>query len=208
MVRGVSGFESQPSHFVERYRLILIIALGESIVAIGVGVNASGPALSPNDIIAAVSGILLVFALWWLYYDDVVLAAERRLASATGGERAALAGDPYSDLHLPMVAGIIFVALGIEQTLAHVGEPLAMIPAVSLDGGGALYLICHNLFRLRDTGTVSVPRFVGAAGAGLVIPLAMSVSALPSLFVLMLLFVGLPAVETAQSDFRTAVRRA
>jgi low temperature requirement protein LtrA len=206
LVRGVSGFSIQASHFVERYRLILIIALGESIVAIGVGVNAGGLALTPNVIVAALSGILLVFALWWLYFDYVVLAAERRLVSATGSERAALARDSYSYLHLPMVAGIIFTALGIEQTLVHVGEPLGVIPAVALGGGGVLYLIGHNLFRLRDTGTVSVPRFVVAAGACLTIPLSMRVSALVSLSALMVLFVGLSGFETASSEFRQTVR--
>jgi low temperature requirement protein LtrA len=206
LVRGVSGFSIQASHFVERYRLILIIALGESIVAIGVGVNAGNLALTPTVIVAALSGILLVFALWWLYFDYVVLAAERRLVSATGSERAALARDSYSYLHLPMVAGIIFTALGIEQTLAHVGEPFGAIPAVALGGGGALYLIGHNLFRFRDTGTLSVPRFVAAAGACLIIPLSMRVSALVSLSALMVLFVGLSGFETARSEFRQTVR--
>ncbi|MDG5778758.1 low temperature requirement protein A [Haloarculaceae archaeon H-GB1-1] len=206
LVRGVSGFKIQASHFVERYRLILIIALGESIVAIGVGVNASGLALTTNVIFAAISGILLVFALWWLYFDYVVLAAERRLVSATSAERAALARDSYSYLHFPMVAGIIFIALGIEQTLAHVGESLTVIPAVALGGGGALYLIGHNLFRLRDTGTVSIPRFVVAAGACLIIPLSMYVSALVSLSALMALFVGLSGFETVRSEFRQAIR--
>lgn len=206
LVRGVSGFKIQASHFVERYRLILIIALGESIVAIGVGVNAGDLALTPNVIVAALSGILLVFALWWLYFDYVVLAAERRLVSATGSERAVLARDSYSYLHLPMVAGIIFTALGIEQTLAHVGEPLGTIPAVALGGGGALYLIGHNLFRFRDTGTISVPRFVVAGGACLIIPFSMRVSALVSLFALMVLFVGLSGFETVRSEFRQTVR--
>jgi low temperature requirement protein LtrA len=206
LVRGVSGFEIRPSHFVERYRLILIIALGESVVAIGVGVDAGDLALTPTVVAAALSGILLVFALWWLYFDYVVLAAERRLVSATGAERAALARDSYSYLHLPMVAGIVFVALGIEQTIAHVGEPLALVPAVALGGGGALYLIGHNLFRLRDTGTVSVPRFVVAAGACLVIPLSMAVPALVALSALSVLYVGLSGFETVRSDFRRAVR--
>ena len=70
-----------------------------------------------------------------------------------GERRARLALDSCSYLHLPMVAGIIFSALGIEQTLAHVGEPLGTIPAVALSGGVALYLLGHNGFRLREEGT-------------------------------------------------------
>ncbi len=96
-------------------------------------------------------GIALAAALWWAYFDLVMLTAERRLSAAQGEERARLARDCYSYLHLPMVAGIIFAALGTEQTLAHVGEPLGTIPAVALCGGVALYLLAHNAFRLRVT---------------------------------------------------------
>jgi low temperature requirement protein LtrA len=206
LVRGVSGFTIQAGHFVERHRLILIIALGESIVAIGIGVDSGGLPLSPAVVGAALSGIVLVIALWWLYFDYVVLAAERRLASATGEARAALARDSYSYLHLPMVAGIIFVALGIEQTLAHIGEPLGPVPAVALGGGSALYLLGHVLFRLRDTGTVSMLRLAVAGGACLVVPIATQLAAPLPLAVLVVLFVGLAGVETARSEFRRTVR--
>ena len=207
LVRGVSGFTIQASHFVERHQLILIIALGESLVAIGIGVNSADLPLTPTVVFAALSGILLVIALWWLYFDYVVLAAERRLAAATGTARATLGRDSYSYLHLPMVAGIIFVALGIEQTLAHVDDTLGVIPAITLGGGGALYLIGHNLFRLRDTGTISYPRVVVAGGACLVVPLATRVSALLALTVLSVLFVGLASFETARSELRQAIRK-
>src|ERR671912_2606451 len=113
LVRGVSGFQVHAEHFVERYGLIVIIALGESIVAIGVG--ASGLAIGAGVIVAAVVGIALAAALWWAYFDLVVLYAERRLSAARGDERAWLARDSYSYLHLPMVAGAIFFALVIKQ---------------------------------------------------------------------------------------------
>jgi low temperature requirement protein LtrA len=139
-VRGVSGFRVHAGHFVERHGLIIIIALGESIVAIGVG--ASGLALGAGIVVGAMLGIALAAALWWAYFDLVVLFAERRL------------------LHLLMVAGIIFVALGVKKSIADVGDPLGTIPAVALYGGVALYLLGHNAFRLRDSGSVSVPRLV------------------------------------------------
>src|SRR3712207_3436504 len=120
-VRGVSGFRVHAEHFVERYGLIVIIALGESIVAIGVG--ASGLAIGVGVVVAAVLGITLAAALWWAYFDLVMLVAGRRLSAAKGEERARLARDSYSYLHLPMVAGIVLVALGIKKTLAHVGDP-------------------------------------------------------------------------------------
>ena len=160
-VRGVSGFRIHPAHLAERHGLIVIIALGESIVAVGVGVSAL--ALGAGVIVAVVLGIALAAALWWAYFDLVMLTAERRLTEARGEERARLALDSYSYLHLPMVAGIIFSAFGIEQTLAHVGEPLGTIPAVALCGGVALYLLGHNAFRLRYEGSLSVSQVGGGA---------------------------------------------
>jgi low temperature requirement protein LtrA len=158
LVRGVLGFRVHAGHFVERHGLIVIIALGESIVAIGVG--ASGLAIGAGIVAAAVFGIALAAALWWAYFDLVMLVAERRLSAAKGEERARLARDSYSYLHLPVVAGIVLVALGIKKTLAHVGDRLETIPAVALCGGIALYLLGHNAFRLRDVGSVNVPTAV------------------------------------------------
>jgi low temperature requirement protein LtrA len=183
----------------------VIKALGESIVAVGVGV--SGLALGAGVIVAVVLGIALAAALWWAYFDLVMLSAERRLSGVQGEERARLARDSYSLLHLPMVAGIIFVALGIEQTFAHVGDPLGKIPAVALCGGVALYLLGHNAFRLRDEGSVSVPRLVVAVLCCVLIPVVVSLPSLITLAVLALLLCGLAAFETASSrEFRRELR--
>ena len=181
-VRGLSGFRIHPRHFAERHGLVVIMALGESIVAVGVG--ASGVALGPAVLVAVVLGIALAAALWWAYFDLAMLTAERRLFAARGEERARLARDSYTYLHLPMVAGIIFAALGIEQTLAHVGDPLGTIPAVALCGGVALYLLGHNAFRLRDEGSVSVPRLVVAVVCLALIAVAVSVPSIITLAVL------------------------
>jgi low temperature requirement protein LtrA len=173
LVRGVGGFSVHAGHFVERHGLIIIIALGESIVAIGVG--AAGLELNVGVVLAAVLGVVLAAGLWWAYFDQVALAAERRLIRAQGQERAALARDFYSYLHLPMVVGIVLVALGIKKTLAHLGDPLGTIPAVALCGGVALYLLGHNAFRLRDVGSLSVPRLVAAAASLILVPVALRV---------------------------------
>jgi low temperature requirement protein LtrA len=205
LVRGVSGFRVHAGHFVERYGLIVIIALGESIVAIGVG--ASGLELGAGVVVAAVLGIALAAALWWAYFDLLMLVAERRLTAAKGEERARLARDAYSYLHLPMVAGIIFVALGIKQTLAHVGDPLGTIPAVALCGGVALYLLGHNAFRLRDVGSVSVPRLVVTVFCCALIPVAVSIPSLITLAILAGLLCALAAFETMRSrEFRRELR--
>jgi low temperature requirement protein LtrA len=204
-VGGVSGFRVHAGHFVERHSLVIIIALGESIVAVGVGV--SGLAIGAGIIVAAVLGVALAAGLWWVYFDLVMLAAERRLSRAKGGERARLARDSYSYLHLPMVAGIIFVALGVKKTLAHVGDPLAIVPAVALCGGVALYLLGHNAFRLRDVGSVSVPRMVVTVLCCALIPVAVSVPSLITLAFLAGLMCALAAFETIRSrEFRRVLR--
>ena len=106
-----------------------------------------------------------------------------------------------------MVAGIIFSAFGIEQTLAHVGDPLGTIPAVALCGGVALYLLGHNAFRLRYEGSVSVPRLVVAVVCLALIPVGVTVSSLVTLAVLVLVLCGLAAFETATSrEFRRELR--
>jgi low temperature requirement protein LtrA len=182
LVGGVGGFRVHAGHFAERFALIIIIASGESIVSIGVG--ASGLALGAGVVLASVLGVALAAALWWAYFDLVMLVAERRLFAAKGAERARLARDAYPYLHLPMVAGIIFVALGTKQTMAHVGDPLGTIPAVALCGGVALYLLGHNAFRLREVGSVSVARVVVTVLCCALIPMAVSI---PSVVVLAIL---------------------
>jgi low temperature requirement protein LtrA len=152
-------------------------------------------------------GIALAAALWWAYFDLVMLSAERRLSVARGEERVRLARDSYSYLHLPMVAGIIFVALGIKQTLAHVEDPLGTIPAVALCGGVALYFLGHNAFRLRDVGNVSVPRVAVAILCCALIPVAVSVSSLLTLTILAGLLCALATYETTRyREFRRKVR--
>jgi len=193
-VFGVLGFKIHAGHFVERHGLIIIIALGESIVAIGVGASEVG--LGAGVILASLLGVAVAASLWWAYFDYVVLLAERRLSGARGHERARLARDSYSYLHLPMLAGIVFVALGVKKTLAHIGDPLGTIPAVALCGGVALYLLGHNAFRLRDAGSVSVLRLVVAALSCALIPVGTQVPAILTLGTLAALLVAFVAAET------------
>jgi low temperature requirement protein LtrA len=147
LVGHMRGWRVSPEHFVERHGLVVIIALGESIVAIGVG--AAGLPLDAGLIVAALLGIAVVAAIWWSYFDWVVFVAQARLTEATGAARAALARDLYSYLHLPMVAGIVLFALGLKTTLADVEGSLPPIPALGLCGGVALYLLAHIALRLR-----------------------------------------------------------
>jgi low temperature requirement protein LtrA len=140
------GWRISPAHFAERHHLVVIIALGESIVAIGIG--AAGGPLDAGVVAAAVLGIAVVAALWWAYFDVYAVMAERALAEARDSARMRIARDYYTYLHLPMIAGIVLFALGLKKTLEDVDEPLATVPAVALCGGLGLYFLTHVVFRL------------------------------------------------------------
>jgi low temperature requirement protein LtrA len=158
---GAEGWRLVPGHFAERHGAIVIIALGESIVAIGAGASVG---VGAGVVAAAVLGVVVAAALWWLYFDVVAIVAARRLAKAAEGrERNEIARDSYSYLHLPMVAGIALVALGLKRTLAHVEDPLGLVPAAAMLGGGALYLLAHIAFRWRNIHRFAGQRLVCAA---------------------------------------------
>jgi low temperature requirement protein LtrA len=179
VVIGVGrGWRVAPEHFAERHALIILIALGESIIAIGVG---AGFELDTGVIVAAALGIVVVSALWWLYFDVAAIFARRRLMQAMGLELHRLALHAYSYLHLPMVAGIVLFALGLKTTVGHVGEALDIVPAVALCGGAALYLVGHIAFLFRTTGRVFRRRTVGAAVLLALVPAAVAVPALAAL---------------------------
>ena len=172
---GAAGWRIAPAHFAERHGLIVIIALGESIVAIGVGVG--GELTFGQGAVAAV-GVGLAAAMWWLYFDVVALVAARRLERAeTGRVQNEMARDSYSYLHFPMVAGIILVALGLKKTLGHVGDPLHVEPAFALLGGLALYLLAHVAFRYRHIRTLNRRRALLAVVLVALIPVATNVAA-------------------------------
>ncbi len=165
LLAGPRGWRVHAGHFVERHGLIIIIALGEAIVSIGVG--ATGLALHPHVLGAAFLAVVIAGALWWAYFDLVALEAELRLSRAQHAAQVALARDAYTYLHLPMVAGIVFLALGVKKSIAHADHALTLVPALALYGGVALYFAGHVLFRLRSLGSLSRPRLlVMAASAG------------------------------------------
>jgi low temperature requirement protein LtrA len=179
VVIGVGrGWMVAAEHFAERHGLIILIALGESIIAIGAG---AGFELDTGVMVAAALGIVVVSALWWLYFDVAAIFAQRRLAQAKGLELHRLALHAYSYLHLPMVAGIVLFALGLKTTLGHVDEALDTVPAVGLCGGAGLYLIGLVAFLFRTTGRIFRRRTIGAALLVGLIPVAVAVPALAAL---------------------------
>jgi low temperature requirement protein LtrA len=185
---GAEGWKLVPGHFAERHGLIVIIALGESIVALGVGAKA---VLDAGIVIAAVLGMVVAAALWWVYFDVTAIVAERRLAQAAEGrERNELARDSYSYLHFPMVAGIALLAVGMKHTLADVSHSLTLVPAAALLGGAALYLLAHVAFRLRNVHTLSGRRLVCALVLLALVPLTIELD-LPALATLAILATSL-----------------
>lgn len=189
-----TGWKLAPRHFAERHGLILIVALGESIVAIGVAAELS---LDAGIVTAAALGIATVAALWWIYFDVVAIVAERRLSAAeVGRPQNDMARDSYSYLHYPMVAGIVLLALGLEKTLAHVGDPLEVVPAFALLGGVAAYLLGHVGFRYRHIHTVNRRHLGLAIGLLALLPLAVAIPALATLAVVATLLWVLIAYET------------
>jgi low temperature requirement protein LtrA len=202
---GQEGWKLVPGHFAERHGLIVIIALGESIVAIGVGARAS---IDAGIVAASVLGMVVAAALWWVYFDVTAIVARRRLArAAPGREQNDIARDSYSYLHFPMIAGIALLAVGLKVTLAHVSEELALVPAVALLGGAALYLLAHVAFRLRNVHTLSVRRLVCALVLLALLPAAVSLPALATLSILAALLSALIAYEAIRyADSRDRVR--
>ena len=214
ILAGASGWRlNSASHFAERHGLIVIVALGESIVAIGVGV-AQLP-ISLPIIVASVLGLTLAGCLWWAYFDVVAIVAERALRRAQGEERARLARDSYSYLHLPMIAGILLVALGMKKVLEYVGDvshhrltdPLDLLPLAGLYVGVALYLLAHVAFRYRNWHHVTVRRAVAAVLLITLVPLAAELPALAALGLVTAVMVALITLEALRfAEFRERVR--
>jgi low temperature requirement protein LtrA len=203
---GTEGWKLVPEHFSERHGLIVIIALGESIVAVGVGAKHG---VDAGVALGAVVGTAIAAALWWTYFDVVAIVAGHRLAAAqVGREQTAMARDSYSYLHFPMVAGIVLVALGMKTTLGHVDEPLTIVPAVALLGGTALYLLAHVAFRYRHVHSLNTRRLSLAALLVVSLPLAVEVPALATAGVLATALTLLIAIETqGYGESRDRLRR-
>jgi len=147
--------------------------------------------------------------MWWTYFDVVALVSSRRLGEATRGrELNELARDAYSYLHFPMVAGIVLGALGLEETIAHVDEPLHVEIAVALLGGVAIYLLGHVAFRYRQIHTINRQRLALAILLFALVPLAVEITALATLAIVTALLWGLIGYETRHyGERRTELRR-
>jgi low temperature requirement protein LtrA len=205
LVIDSSGWRLMASHFAERHALILLIALGESIVAVGVGAEAG---VDAGVVAAAVLGIVVAACQWWLYFDVVALVAERRLNNATPGkEQNEIARDSFSYLHFPMVAGVILIALGMKKTLGHVEDPLKLVPTVALLGGTSVYLLAHVAFRWRNVHRFSRQRVLVALLLAALIPLGLEIPSIATLAILAAVLVALIVYETLRfAELRERMR--
>jgi len=192
---GSRGWQLNPSHFAERYGLVVIIALGEAFIAIGIG--ATGIGIGLGEVVAAVLGVLVATSFWLAYFDFFSLRGERILRELEGADRVAIARDVYAYAHFPMIVGIVLFAFAMKTIVAHPGEELDSVTAFALCGGCAIYLLTYSTIRARVERrvTVSRGRFVAALVLLLVLPLATVVPALGALAVVTVLWLALHTYE-------------
>jgi low temperature requirement protein LtrA len=199
------GWDVSSAHFVERFGLVILIALGEAVVAVGAG--ASGLRLDAGVVAAALLGMTVIACLWWAYFDWVVYVAGDRLEAAAGVDRATLARDAYAYLHSAMVAGIVLYAYGVETALRDTTRPLDAIPATALAGGIALYFFAHVALRVRIGGGLGHGRPVAGLVTLAIIPVATIVDALVTLVAAALVCAALITYEVVRHrDDRAAIR--
>ncbi|MCX6389347.1 MAG: low temperature requirement protein A [Solirubrobacterales bacterium] len=200
-----SDFRVHAGHFAERHGLIVIIALGESIVALSAA--ASGQPLNFALVAGVTFGVAIAASLWWTYFDVTAVAAEQRLASVGPVDRARLARDAYSVIHLPMIAGVVLLALGLKKALGHADHHLEFIPALALVGGPALYLLGQVAFRYRNIRTVGWTRLVASLLLLLLLPVALAVPALAAIGIVLAVVGCLVAYEAIRfAEIRKEIR--
>ncbi|MFJ8686997.1 low temperature requirement protein A [Micromonospora wenchangensis] len=204
-------------HWAERHALMVLIALGESIIALGVGPKfVTGLPLTWPVVIAAVFGIAIASVLWWAYFDTLALTLEQALhRSRDPAQRARLARDAYTYLHLPIIAGVIFFALGLKDLLAEVAEPdtphwglaLGGFWVLVLYGGVGLYLLSLVACELRATRVLRWPPVLAVLALAVLAPAGARVPEVGALALLALVCVALAAVQTrSQGRRRRRVR--
>ncbi|SDK17580.1 low temperature requirement protein A [Streptomyces indicus] len=202
LTRGSGWRVASPAHFAERHSLIVIIALGESIVAMGVGM--AGYPLTWPLIAAAVCGLMVAAGLWWMYFRKVSEPAEHRLAQVQNEERTKLASEVYTYLHLPVIAGIVLTALGAKSAMHQIAdtghyelsEPLHGIVAWALSGGVGLFLLASAAVLARVSGQGSLVLLVGGGVCLVSGPVVAAVPALVALALLAAAVAGMAALHS------------
>ncbi|MBF6545764.1 low temperature requirement protein A [Nocardia brasiliensis] len=204
LLAGTDWRLNSASHFAERYGLIIIVALGESIVSIGIGV--AGLPISWPIAVGALLGLAISGLLWWTYFDVAALSIEHELKHADGARQIKIARGAYTFWHFPMIVGIIGLSLGLKKVLYYVGDAshhtlsdaLYGIPLFALYGGVVLYLVALIGAKHYATGAISVPRVVTVVLLLALVPLAAALPALISLSILCAVLAVLTLFETVR----------
>ena len=202
-----------PGHFAERHGLILIVALGESIVALGVG--AAQLPVSWPIVSGSIAGLVLSATLWWAYFDITALQGEHALANEPEVTRPRLARDAYSFLHFPLLTGVVVLALGLKKVLEYVGDteqhqlsdPLTGIGLYALFGGVVMYLLGHVAVKWRIAHFLPVDRLVAAGILTVLAPVAGLMPALAALALVAGVMLAVMTFETFHfADHRARIR--
>jgi low temperature requirement protein LtrA len=194
--RGGGGWRlHSPAHWAERHGLVVILALGESIVAIGVGV-----AREPIDgpiVLGTALAVTLSILLWWAYFARIAAAGEHALERRTDAARVVLARDAYTYMHFVIVAGVILAALGVEEAMAHIGdpEPFGWFGASALASGLVAYLAGTTLFARRVDLPWPVIRLITAIVLGASVPLLAVVAAMWALVIAVAVLAAMLVIE-------------
>ncbi|MGH2983680.1 MAG: low temperature requirement protein A [Solirubrobacterales bacterium] len=195
----------RPSHFVERHGLVVIVALGESVVAVGIG--ASGVEISGEMLAVALLGLALSAELWWVYFVGDDKEAEGALRTMRPTKREFYAANAaYYWAHLLLLLGIVCAAAALEQAIGHAFDSLEFALALALGGGTATYLLGHALFRLFLGLPFRPWRGLAALLALATIPLGTEASALAQLAVLVAALGLCLAVEGAPAPSEAAAQ--
>jgi low temperature requirement protein LtrA len=202
---GHAGFNIRPRHFAERHGLVVIVALGETVIALGVGL--AGLKLTPGLIGAVVLGLVLAYVLYWAYFGFDDERAEHALARAQGVDRARKALVAYGYAHYPMLLGIVLAAAGIKLSIGYETEPLEWPAAWALAGGVGLFFLGHAYFRY----VMGVPRpwmrLVQGAAAVSTVALGVMLVAWVQLVVLIVVVYALVIVDDLLSLGRWDIAR-
>jgi low temperature requirement protein LtrA len=201
-IHRIEGFTISAAHFVERHGLVVIIALGESVVAVGAG--AAGLELTPSLIGVAIVGLGIAYCLWWVYFGGDEDRAEEALSAVPAERRARVAMAAYGYAHYPILLGVVVLAAGVKKSIGHAFEPLHLPVALALGGGVALFLLGDVAFRraLR----IGRPGYrLGAAGLAVLTVALGPVLAAAQLVGLFLVLIGLRVVEARAATSRSGV---
>lgn len=188
-----SGFEIRPRHFVERHGLVVIVAIGESIIAVGIG--AAGLPVDLDLIAAALLGLALSAGLWWSYFGSDEGLAEKRMESAPMRERPRLAIEAFGYWHFFMLLGILAIAAALKETTGQPFDELKEAKALALGGGVGIFLIGEALFRRTLSMGAERGRAVAAALAVATVPIGIHISGAAQLVTLVILIVLMLAAE-------------